>query len=567
MAKGEAAAEGMTRRQFIKRGIALGVTSAAAGRLAGGVAASDEPERKSKPVVKTSDRILVVSDSPDYYSTRDLRRLYPEAVDEHDLNRGAATAEQLTPYRRVWTLIRRAENVGKLDYRLIREQARRGARVVSHLLEYAHGSGLEFRFRNAGGTRHKLRIVAESDPVTRGFAVGDEVYWYRNSSDIDEPPVGHYAYREVVCDDDPAVGRRVLARSTVTGGAMWIEERFASGGVLLAYDLFSPLSLVHTQGDPWILDRGTFAKYLPAGNLFGGTVRYGRYQNRKLTPEEFADGLRALAELPGRAARVEIREEGQSSEDSPVLSVRFGNENGPRFQLVSVKHGMEWENAYGTLVTLEHLLRGEVLDLERFCVVAIPVLNPFGYRHGCRHNAHGVDLNRQLYRNWEKFRGWSDEVVEPWTFDFKGDRRGGEPEAEIEDRLRHEPNRVCYIDAHGMAGAPILGGSGPRPEVFHEFCGRIVANLKDRYLVRYLDDATPRQFTLEAYPGKPGGEEAGESPVYSIWYENLCQLPDVHATVMQTDFAAEVNLTVMRAVAEAVSRAQRRPPGVLPRGV
>ena len=68
-------------------------------------------------------------------------------------------------------------------------------------------------------------MVAESDPITRGFAVGDEVYWYRNSSDIDEPGVGHYAYREVVCDDDASAGRRVLARSTMTGGAMWVEER------------------------------------------------------------------------------------------------------------------------------------------------------------------------------------------------------------------------------------------------------------------------------------------------------------------------------------------------------
>src|SRR6185503_18606839 len=108
---------------------------------------------------------------------------------------------------------------------------------------YACGSGLEFKFRNSGSERHKLRVVAESDPCTRGFAVGDRVYWYRNSTDIDEPPVGHYAYREIVCDDDPAAGRKVLARSTKTGGAMWIEERFASGGIILAYDLFSPLDL------------------------------------------------------------------------------------------------------------------------------------------------------------------------------------------------------------------------------------------------------------------------------------------------------------------------------------
>ncbi len=498
-------------------------------------------------MAEAGNRILVVSDSPDYYSTRDLRRLYPGLVDEHDLNEAPVTAARLAPYGRVWTLMRRAENMAKLDYAVVRAHAQRGARVVSHLYEYARGSGLEFRFRNAGATRHKLRVVTKSDPVTRGFAVGDEVYWYRNSSDIDEPPVGHYTYREVDCDDDPSAGRRVLARSTMTGGAMWIEERFASGGVLLAYDLYSPLSLVLTQGDPWLLDRGAFSKYLPAGNLFGGTVHYGRYQNRKLAVEGVLARIRALAR-----AGVEVRDEGPTSEGTPFLSVRFGHENGPRFLLITEKHGMEWENVAGMFITIEQLLGGEIIDLERFCVVAVPLPNPFGYRNGCRHNANGVDLNRQLRRDWDRFRGWTDEVLEPWTFDYRGAARGGEPEAQIEARLREEPNLLAFIDAHGMAGAPILGGSGPDPSVVRDLGERIAANLRDRYLVRYLDQAAPRQLTLESYPGKEGAEELGSGPYYSLWYENVCQLPDVHATVMQTDFAAEVNLTAVKCIAESV---------------
>ncbi|UCC67803.1 MAG: hypothetical protein JSV79_11905 [Armatimonadota bacterium] len=500
-----------------------------------------------------SGRILVVSDSPDYYSTKDLRILYPGLVDEHDLNKAPISPQILTPYERVWTLLRRAENVRLLDYSVIREHARgRGARVVSHLFEYGDGSGLEFRFRNAGPRRHKLHVVSESDPITRGFAVGDEVYWYRNSSDIDEAPVGHYAYREVICEDDPAAGRKVLARSTMTDGAMWIEERFESGGLILAYDLFSPLDLALTQGDPWILHRGTFSKYIPAGNVFGGTVRYGRYENRKLSPEEVLGRIGALADLPGRAAQVEIREEGLSSEGTPVLSVRFGNESGPRFQLFSAKHGMEWENVYGMLITLEELLKGDVIDLERFCVVAVPLLNPFGYRNGCRHNANGVDLNRQLRRDWDRFRGWSDEVLEPWTFDFKGRGRASEPESQIEARLGEEPNKLCVIDAHEMAGAPILGGAGPNQEVLRGLSEQVVANLKNRYLIRYLTDATPRQLTLECYPGKCGADDPGTAPCYAIWYENVGQLPDVHATVMQTDLAAEINLTAMRSIAESL---------------
>ena len=545
----------LTRREFIGRAAAfgLGVRGLHALRAGGEAESKAQTREDGSPMGNDSGRILVVSDSPDYYSTRDLRLLYPGLVDEHNLNERPIDPETLAPYRRVWTLLRRAENAHLLDYRVIREHARRtGARVVSHLFEYAHGSGLEFKFRNAGATRPKLRIVAESEPATRGFAVGDEVYWYRNSSDIDEPGVGHYAYREVICDDDPAAGRTVLARAAMTGGAMWIEERFDSGGAILAYDVFSPLDLCLTRGDPWILHRGTFSKYLPAGNFFGGTVRCGRYQDRKLSPEELFDRIRALADLPGRAAPVEVREEGRSSEDTPILSVRFGNESGPRFQLVSVKHGMEWENVYGTLVTLEELLKGSVIDLDRFCVVAVPLLNPFGYRNGCRHNANGVDLNRQLYRNWDRFRGWTDEVSEPWTFDFKGPARGSEPESQIDERLRAEPNRICAIDSHAMAGAPILGGSGPDPDVLRRLSEQIVANLQNRYLIRYLTDAVPRQLTLESYPGKPGSEDAGTASLYAIWYENVGQLPDVHATVMQTDLAAEINLTAMRCIAESL---------------
>ena len=528
-------------------------------------AAAESPEPKgAQTMPEKADRILVVSDSPNYYSTRDLGRLYPGRVDEHSLGKGRPiTAKILAPYRNVWTLIRRAEHRDRLDYRVIREHARKtGARVVSHLFEYAHGSGLEFKFRNAGGKRHKLKIVAKSDPITRGFAVGDEVYWYRNTNDVDEPPIGHYTYREVICDDDPESGRKVLARSTMTGGAMWIEERFDSGGIILAYDLFSPLDLCLTQGDPWVLHRGTFSKYIPAANLFSGAVRYGRYVTRKLTVEKVLERIRRLAKLPRAAAKVEVRDEGPSSEKTPILSVRFGNADGPRFLLLAGKHGNEWENVYGMLITIEQLLTGEGIDLERFCVVAVPMLNPFGYRNGTRLNANGVDLNRQLRRDWQTFRGWTDEVIEPWTFDFKGTARGGEPEAKIEARLLAEPNLVCAVDAHSMTGGPILGGSGPNAKVVRAAALEIVANLKNRYLIRYLTDAVPRQLTLERHPAQrvrddPNGmftRTVRKSPVYHLYYENVGQLPDVHATVMQTDLAAEINLTIVRRIAQSLKK-------------
>ena len=171
-------------------------------------------------------------------------------------------------------------------------------------------------------------------------------------------------------------------------------------------------------------------------DLFGGTVRYGRYVNRKLTVEEVLERVRRLAEHP----KVEVRNEGPSSEETPILSVRFGNPDGPRFLLLAGKHGSEWENVYGILITIEQLLGGDVIDLEQVCVVAVPLLNPYGYRNGTRLNANGVDLNRQLRKDWDTFRGWTDEVIEPWTFDFKGTARGDEPEEfPLLLRVRHLP--------------------------------------------------------------------------------------------------------------------------------
>jgi hypothetical protein len=43
------------------------------------------------------------------------------------------------------------------------------------------------------------------------------------------------------------------------------------------------------------------------------------------------------------------------------------------------------------------------------------------------------------------------------------------------------------------------------------------------------------------------------APWFDLTYENVGQLPDVHATVMQTDFAAGLNLTAIRSIAQAVS--------------
>lgn len=153
-------------------------------------------------------------------------------------------------------------------------------------------------------------------------------------------------------------------------------------------------------------------------------------------------------------------------------------------------------------------------------------------------------------------------MIEPWTFDFKGTARADEPEAKIEARLLAEPNLICAVDAHAMTGGPILGGAGPNAEVVRAIAREIVANLECRYLIRYLTDAAPRQLTLETHPAQQQTNDDGSvftrtvrhAPAYHLYYENVGQLPDVHATVMQTDLAAEINLTILRHVAQSLKK-------------
>mgnify|MGYP001607358069 FL=1 len=91
---------------------------------------------------------------------------------------------------------------------------------------------------------------------------------------------------------------------------------------------------------------------------------------------------------------------------------------------------------------------------------------------------------------------------------------------------------------------------------------RIVENLKDRYILRNLNEPAPRQLTLDRHPAQDPDDDGqgmftrkvNAAPFYNLYYENLCQLPDVHATVMQTELAAEINLTTVQEIARAAGQ-------------
>ncbi len=78
------------------------------------------------------------------------------------------------------------------------------------------------------------------------------------------------------------------------------------------------------------------------------------------------------------------------------------------------------------------------LDFDLTCLheaklIAVPLLNPYGKKHFVRHNARGVDLNRNLpTKNWEAARLKIDGVANPY---YPGEFPASELETQLLTRL------------------------------------------------------------------------------------------------------------------------------------
>ena len=96
-----------------------------------------------------------------------------------------------------------------------------------------------------------------------------------------------------------------------------------------------------------------------------------------------------------------------SVEDRPITVVRRGTEGGTKVLVVGVIHGDEDAGA-------------DIVDVLRLAEVPVGVelwlvrsMNPDGQSHQVRHNANGVDLNRNFAQNW-------GPVAEPGNWEYAG---------------------------------------------------------------------------------------------------------------------------------------------------
>ncbi len=116
-----------------------------------------------------------------------------------------------------------------------------------------------------------------------------------------------------------------------------------------------------------------------------------------ITSSDFRAWTRKMAQKPGVALSVA----GSSMQGRPIYQLTIG-EGQPHYVLViSRQHPPEVTGSLALMAFLE-TLAGDSEQArafrKRFTVVALPLMNPDGVDEGhWRHNAHGVDLNRDWY--------------------------------------------------------------------------------------------------------------------------------------------------------------------------
>jgi hypothetical protein len=192
----------------------------------------------------------------------------------------------------------------------------------------------------------------------------------------------------------------------------------------------------------------------------------------------------------------------------------------------------------------------EGLETGRLCFKIMPVQNPYGFDHFIRHNARGVDLNRNFDFHWDKFEDAQD-IRMPWDFSYKGARPASERETQVIQGIfdRHRP--MCVIDFHTADYVMMPPHKGDK-ELLAAIHGEIKARLKDRYITQKPYGGAYQQVNMDRMSEYKQPEpyliyyaaEAGAQAAFLI--EMSGNRDDVHALVMNTDTVVEICLAAVK---------------------
>lgn len=494
--------------------------------------------------------ILLLTDAPGGGVAQDLEILYPRKVKVLNFTTEPHGLELLAQYRFVLTMVHLGKNLPKLHYRAVTAFARGGGQVISCLFEYAKNRSLEFSKTYVGDIMRPAVTVEVENDVTRGYSVGDQVWWYGAVSGAPDQLYSNQTLQRQIMNvsETPRVG--ILATSNVNGGAVMIEEKVGKGRIV-AMDLLSPVR-------PFFNSWGSTNKYLFLGNIIGDTVRYGKHYSKRLAYDQF---VLAMLELAARYPQLSVQAEGPCSDGRQMWSFNLGDESNPTMYFGAAIHGWEWENAFGLMRLLEVLCENpkvEGMDTAKLHFKVVPVQNPYGYDHFVRQNARGVDLNRNFDFHWAAFQDTQD-VAMPWDYSYKGARAASERETQIIQGIINRHHPICLIDLHTADYVMMLPPKGD-DQLLSAIHRDIKRRLKDRYLCQRPYGGAYQQVNMERTYEYKNPEpyltyyaaEHGCPAAFLI--EMSGNRDDVHALVMNTDTVVEICLA---AVKQCLRKARR----------
>jgi hypothetical protein len=311
--------------------------------------------------------------------------------------------------------------------------------------------------------------------------------------------------------------------------------------------------------EPFYANVTAYYKYWFLANCVAdtGRVSLAEYYPRKLRYPELVDAMREAAR---RWPTMRLVEEGPACGDYRMYSLNLGRPGKPLYFLYAAAHGSEWEPGYGLFTFAKHLAQGHLaksIDLERVSIKILPILNPSGYDAVGRHNAHGVDLNRQGDHFWKEFLGRDstrDGQYGPRDSDWKGTGPFTEPETQVYRRIIANPDLYCALDFHGNASAtnnklgvlPPTGAADNARRAF-ELQWLVNASLERRFLLRQTDEEEPSVYRLERlYPDGPRPMllNTAARGRYGLLVELTAGYADSYGTVLQSEVTCEICRTL-----------------------
>jgi protein MpaA len=140
---------------------------------------------------------------------------------------------------------------------------------------------------------------------------------------------------------------------------------------------------------------------------------------------------------------------GTSVEGRPITAVRRGDPDGRAVLVIGVIHGDE-QAGLDIVERLETLPVPDGVDLY-----LVDSMNPDGVAHDVRHNANGVDLNRNFPHNW-------GPIAEPGNWEYAGPSAASEPETQAMVTFIGElrPDIVIWYHQDAYMIAPADGRDG-----------------------------------------------------------------------------------------------------------